>query len=133
MTLYYSFVEHPLTRLILFSSENGLRSVHFIPQGDPLPDPGEYHPDVTMLPDRHHNSAIAQQLHLYLEGVPVNFNCAFDLVGTPFQKSVWTAISKIPFGQTRTYGELAAQIGSPSGSRAVGGATGRNPISIIIP
>lgn len=133
MTLYYSFVEHPLTRLVLFSSELGLRSVYFIPEGDPLPDPGIYYPDKTLLPDQHHHTDIAQQLHHYLEGIPVTFETPLDLVGTPFQKRVWEAIAAIPFGQTRTYGDLAHQVGSPKGSRAVGGATGRNPLPIIIP
>lgn len=133
MTLYYSFLEHPLTRLVLFSSENGLRSVHFIPQDSPLPDPGVYFPNEDLHPDGQHHDAIIQQLHLYLDGVPVSFEVKLDLAGTSFQKRVWNAISAIPFGKTLTYGEIAAQVGSPNGCRAVGGATGKNPIPIIIP
>lgn len=133
MTLYYSFVEHPMTRLILFSSENGLRSVHFIPQGESLPDPREYYPTLSLRADGHHHDEVSRQLHQYLDGIPVAFSVILDLIGTPFQKRVWEAIAAIPFGNTRTYGQLAAQVGSPTGFRAVGGATGHNPVPIIIP
>lgn len=133
MNLYYSFVEHPLTRLILFSSETGLHSVHFIPQDSPLPGPDTYFPTFALHFDQHRHEAVTQQLHLYLDGVPVAFDVKLDLAGTPFQKRVWNAIAAIPFGKTLTYGEIAAQIGSPNGFRAVGGATGRNPVPIIIP
>ncbi|EIZ78987.1 methylated-dna--protein-cysteine methyltransferase [Novosphingobium sp. Rr 2-17] len=56
-----------------------------------------------------------------------------DFRGTPFQKQVWTALLAIPFGQTRSYGDIAREIGRPTASRAVGAANGRNPISIIAP
>jgi len=133
MTLYYSVVEHPLTRLMHFSSENGLRSVFFIPQDEPLPDPESYYPSQRLQPDRQHHGDLARQLHLYFKGIPVTFNVTLDLAGTPFQKRVWEIIGTIPFGRTLTYGEIAAQAGNPKGSRAVGGATGRNPVPIIVP
>ncbi len=133
MTLYYSFLEHPFTRLMLISSEIGLRSVQFIPQDIPLPNPQSYYPGDTLLDAGHRHDAVSQQLRLYLDGTPVIFDEKFDLVGTPFQKSVWAAIARIPFGHTMTYGEIAAALGNPNGSRAVGGATGKNPLSIIIP
>ena len=53
--------------------------------------------------------------------------------GTRFQKQVWEALQRIPFGETRAYGQIAAQLGSPSAARAVGAANGRNPISIVVP
>lgn len=53
--------------------------------------------------------------------------------GTPFQQSVWKILREIPYGQTTTYGEIATQLGKPSAMRAVGGAVGRNPISILVP
>ncbi len=133
MTLYYSYVEHPLTRLILFSSENGLRSIHFIPQGEPLPDPGVYHPNRPLQYAAHRHTEVFQQLYSYLEGSPAAFDVTLDLIGTAFQKRVWMAIAGIPYGKIMTYGEIAALVGSPKGSRAVGGATGRTPIPIIIP
>ena len=56
-----------------------------------------------------------------------------DFKGTDFQKSVWAALLTIPFGETRSYGDIARQIGRPTASRAVGAANGKNPISIIAP
>jgi O-6-methylguanine DNA methyltransferase len=53
--------------------------------------------------------------------------------GTPFQQSVWRALEKIPFGQTRSYGEIASAIGNAKGVRAVGGACGANPIPVLVP
>ena len=75
-----------------------------------------------------------QQLTEYFNGQRQRFDVPLDFVGTPFQKQVWHALLTIPFGETRSYGQIAAQIGHPVGaSRAVGAANGRNPISIIAP
>ncbi|MGU3494282.1 methylated-DNA--[protein]-cysteine S-methyltransferase [Xanthobacteraceae bacterium A53D] len=73
------------------------------------------------------------QLDAYFAGRRTVFDLPLDPVGTPFQKAVWAALMTIPFGETRSYGQLAAQVGSPKGARAVGAANGRNPISIITP
>ncbi len=56
-----------------------------------------------------------------------------NLLGTPFQRSVWSRLREIPYGETISYGELARRVGNPKASRAVGLANGRNPISIIVP
>ncbi|GGF70575.1 methylated-DNA--protein-cysteine methyltransferase [Azorhizobium oxalatiphilum] len=73
------------------------------------------------------------QLDEYFAGRRRVFDVPLDMTGTPFQKAVWQALLTIPFGETRSYGQLAAQVGSPKGSRAVGAANGRNPVSIIAP
>lgn len=72
-------------------------------------------------------------LHDYLEGRIRSMDMSLDLRGTPFQKSVWTWLKKIPYGSTRSYGEVARGIGRPSAVRAVAQAVGHNPISIIVP
>ena len=77
--------------------------------------------------------AAEEQLHAYFAGELTRFTVPLDFQGTNFQKSVWAALLTIPFGETRSYGEIARQIGRPSASRAVGAANGRNPISIITP
>ena len=69
----------------------------------------------------------------YFAGRLKKFTVPLDFKGTDFQKSVWAALLTIPFGETRSYGEIARQIGRPEASRAVGAANGRNPISIITP
>jgi len=66
-------------------------------------------------------------------GSLTEFDVELDLVGTEFQRRVWAALQTIPYGETRSYGEIAEQIGSPGASRAVGLANGRNPIAIIVP
>lgn len=73
------------------------------------------------------------QLHDYFAGRRRNFALPLAFAGTAFQKSVWTALLTIPFGETRSYGAIAAQIGRPQAARAVGAANGRNPLSIIAP
>src|SRR5205807_1380240 len=62
-----------------------------------------------------------------------SFSVALDMRGTRFQKNVWEALVAIPFGETRSYGQLAQQLGNPRASRAVGAANGKNPVSIIVP
>jgi methylated-DNA-[protein]-cysteine S-methyltransferase len=74
-----------------------------------------------------------RQLREYFAGRRRSFDLTLDFVGTPFQRAVWKALLTIPFGQTRSYGEIAKQVGRPSASRAVGAANGRNPVSIIAP
>ncbi len=73
------------------------------------------------------------QLAAYFAGTLKNFTVPLDFNGTEFQKSVWAALLTIPFGETRSYGDIARQIGRPGASRAVGAANGKNPISIIAP
>lgn len=71
------------------------------------------------------------QLDAYFEGKLKQFDLPLDPMGTPFQKKVWQALASIPFGATRSYGALAAELGTAP--RALGGACGRNPIPILIP
>ncbi len=74
-----------------------------------------------------------RQLNEYFAGQRETFDLPLHFNGTDFQKSVWTALLTIPFGETRSYADIARQIGRPSACRAVGAANGRNPISIIAP
>lgn len=74
-----------------------------------------------------------QQLNEYFAGTRTCFELDLDFSGTDFQKKVWQALLTIPFGETRTYSQIALQIGSPAAVRAVGAANGKNPISIIAP
>ncbi len=74
-----------------------------------------------------------RQLGEYFAGARRSFDVPLSFAGTDFQKRVWAALLAIPFGETRSYGEIAEQLGAPGASRAVGAANGRNPISIIAP
>jgi methylated-DNA-[protein]-cysteine S-methyltransferase len=75
----------------------------------------------------------AEQLGDYFAGTRQVFDLPLDFRGTDFQKNVWNALLAIPFGETRTYAEIARAIGHPTATRAVGAANGRNPISIVAP
>lgn len=74
-----------------------------------------------------------QQLNEYFSGTRKTFTIPLHPIGTEFQKQVWTALTSIPYGETRTYAQLASQIGNPKAVRAVGAANGKNPLSIIVP
>lgn len=74
-----------------------------------------------------------EQLKEYFQGARKHFDIPIELEGTDFQKQVWKALEKIPYGETWSYKELAAAIGKPNAMRAVGGAVGANPISIVLP
>ena len=98
-------------------------------------DGQKYYPDAEELGERDDTiaaSAVAE-LAEYFAGTRAAFSVPTAASGTDFQRRVWAALTGIPAGQTRTYGEIAGQLGRPGASRAVGAATGRNPISIIVP
>jgi methylated-DNA-[protein]-cysteine S-methyltransferase len=76
---------------------------------------------------------VVAQLGEYFEGRRTEFTIPLSPQGTPFQLAVWQALRRIPYGQTRSYAEIAREIGRPTACRAVGAANGRNPISIIVP
>src|SRR3954463_1035996 len=76
---------------------------------------------------------VRRELLEYFASTRQRFTVKLAASGTPFQLNVWAALRKIPFGQTRTYGELAAELGNPGAARAVGRANGANPICVIVP
>lgn len=75
----------------------------------------------------------ASQLDEYFAGERTDFDVRMELDGTDFQREVWTELTRIPYGETISYGELARRVGRPSAPRAVGQANGRNPIPVIVP
>nr|WP_254053980.1 methylated-DNA--[protein]-cysteine S-methyltransferase [Singulisphaera sp. GP187] len=119
----------PVGMLKLVGSEAGLAAVLW--END---DPRRVRLDVGLHSEHHPVLVEAErQLNEYFAGKRKVFSVKLDFVGTPFQKKVWQAMLSIPFGETRTYGELAKQIGDPNAVRAVGAANGKNPLSIIGP
>lgn len=112
-------IKTPIGPLTLEADENGVTAIHFSAGGAQ---------DASPLLD-----ATEAQLREYFAGARRTFDLPLAPHGTAFQRRVWAALRTIPYGETRTYGELAAAIGSPNASRAVGMANHRNPIPIIIP
>ncbi|BAX93787.1 methylated-DNA--[protein]-cysteine S-methyltransferase [Mycobacterium shigaense] len=84
-------------------------------------------------PDQEAFGKAVVQLDAYFAGELTDFDLDLDLRGTQFQRRVWEALRTIPYGETRSYGEIAEQIGAPGSARAVGLANGHNPIAIVVP
>jgi methylated-DNA-[protein]-cysteine S-methyltransferase len=84
-------------------------------------------------PDTAPFGPVAEQLAAYFDAELTRFDLLLDLRGTAFQRRVWAALREVPYGETATYGELAAELGQPTASRAVGLANGKNPVGVIVP
>lgn len=119
-------IDSPIGPLTL-AGDNGKLSHLLMLDHSHAPDRTGWRRDDTAFAD------VVEQLGAYFAGDLTEFDLAYEMAGTDFQRRVWTALLTIPYGQTRSYGELAMQIGAPKASRAVGLANGRNPISIIVP
>jgi len=129
MNLVFQEIQTPVGRLKMVASDVGLKAILWEndnPRRIPLEEMTEHRGN--------HALEIAEhQLTEYFQGQRQRFDVPLDFAGTAFQKKVWQAFLKIPFGETRTYGEIAREIGNSGAVRAVGMACGRNPISIIAP
>lgn len=129
MTYTYKTMKSPVGLLKLIASNNGLAAILW--END-NPKRVRLSP---LSEDKNHPILleVERQLNDYFNGKLKRFSLELDFVGTDFQKNVWTALLKIPFGETRSYGQIAKQIGNPKAVRAVGAANGKNPISIVVP
>lgn len=129
MSLLYMWIQSPVGSLRLVGGDAGLAGVLWEKQ-----DPAESGFVLDREDPRHPVlQQAARELREYFAGERREFSVPLDFSGTEFQNKVWRALRSIPFGETRSYGQLAAQIGAPKASRAVGAANGRNPIPIILP
>ena len=125
----FKLMNSPVGTLRLVASDKGLAGVWF-----ERSRPERVRPRGDVESARHPVLVEAErQLREYFAGRRQTFDLKLDFVGTPFQRTVWKALLTIPFGQTRSYGQIAKQVGRPSASRAVGAANGRNPVSIVAP
>ncbi|MEW6049546.1 MAG: methylated-DNA--[protein]-cysteine S-methyltransferase [Candidatus Zixiibacteriota bacterium] len=93
----------------------------------------KHFPDSIVEPGGPESEQVERQLLAYSEGKLKKFTLKLDLIGSSFQKRVLTEVARIPYGQTRTYREIAAAVGNPKASRAVGGANAHNPIPLVVP
>ncbi|NGY06010.1 methylated-DNA--[protein]-cysteine S-methyltransferase [Solimonas terrae] len=129
MTLVHNSVASPVGVLKLVGTDAGLRAVLWPQDSAARVRLG----DTVARTDHPLLNRAEQQLREYFAGTRTAFELPLDFAGTAFQKRVWAALLTIPYGQTRSYAQIAAQIGIPQAVRAVGAANGRNPISIIAP
>jgi O-6-methylguanine DNA methyltransferase len=136
--IYIRQIESPLGPLTLAATERGLCNIDF----------GAYEQrkqalhtwagrqigrDTVLERDDARLEAAAGQLRRYFAGELTEFDLPLDVYGTPFQQQVWGALRDIPYGATRSYGDIAKAIGQASAVRAVGGANNRNPLPIVVP
>jgi methylated-DNA-[protein]-cysteine S-methyltransferase len=119
-------ITSPVGKLVLLASETGLAGLFFGHRLEEHRPPSDDSKNV-------HLNATEVQLAEYFSGKRNQFEVAFDICGTDFQKSVWGELSRIPFGVTQSYRDIAIAIGNPKSVRAIGHANGSNPISIIVP
>lgn len=123
MSLPTLVLETPIGRLTLAASGEALVAIDF-------PGGARTGPDGAGLPVL---ERARQQLLEYFAGSRTSFDLPCAPAGTAFQRAVWRELAAIPFGETRSYGELAARLGRPAAARAVGAANGRNPLPVVIP
>jgi len=132
--IYYASLESSwLGKVFVASTERGVCAVDFLTSEKTFLKNLRKQFSDGVVKDPLKNKEILLQLKGYLEGKVKKFHCRLDLKGTPFQKKVWSALAKIPYGQTRSYQDIARTIGHPKAFRAVGNANGANPIPLIIP
>lgn len=125
-TVRYRTMDSPVGVLTLAGVGERLAHLRMVDQTYE-PDRAGWEPDDTAF------SAAVRQLDEYFRGERQQFDLELEMAGTGFQRRVWEALLTIPYGQTRSYGDIARQIGAPGASRAVGLANGHNPIGIIVP
>ena len=120
---WHAYAPAPIGDLLLVADEEGLVRIEFPPASPPDDAPRD---------DRRLAPAI-RELAEFFDGRRKTFDVKLALRGTPFQLEVWRTLLRIPYGETRTYAEIAKSIGRPAATRAVGAANGANPIPIIVP
>lgn len=123
---FFTTLPSPVGRLLLVATDAGLRGLYPETHRAPPPTAGWRRDDARF-------GAARAQLEAYFAGARCRFELPLAPEGTPFQRRVWEALTGIACGATTTYGALAGQLGTPKGARAVGLATGQNPVSIIVP
>ncbi|HYN14664.1 MAG TPA: methylated-DNA--[protein]-cysteine S-methyltransferase [Terriglobales bacterium] len=122
-TIYYLRIDSPVGPLLLVVSERGLVALEF----------GRGNIGESWVEAAERTAPYARQLEEYFAGKRRAFDVPLDLRGTAFQKRCWQELLKIPYGETRSYADIARAIGNPLAVRAVGLANGQNPIAIVVP
>ncbi len=129
MNLFFTTMTSPVGMLTLVANEQGLAAILWENENPRRVrlgslEPAPHHPVL---------QETQRQLQDYFAGTRQTFSLPFAFTGTPFQNKVWKALITIPYGKTRTYSQIARQIGHPQAVRAVGAANGKNPLSIVAP
>ncbi|OME81527.1 [Fe-S]-binding protein [Paenibacillus sp. FSL A5-0031] len=141
--LYTAEIDSPIGPMTLTATDKGICHLDFAPYDLALEKLeqwtkrvfGHAGADITRVEAASHDqlNEAARQLALYFAGELQQFDLPIQMYGTPFQQKVWAALQQIPYGETRTYKDIAVMLDQPGAMRAVGGANNRNPVSIIVP
>jgi len=123
--LYYSRMASPIGALLVAVSERGLVRLEFSPDSS--------QPPPNWIASEEQTAPYVRELQEYFRGERRQFDFPLDLRGTDFQKRCWRALLEIPYGETRSYADIARLVGSPQAFRAVGMANHHNPIAIVVP
>jgi methylated-DNA-[protein]-cysteine S-methyltransferase len=124
---YYTTFDSPIDELLLVGDGEALARLHMVGSRHPVEVNPAWRRDDDAFSD------VRVQLDEYFAGERREFSIPLAMVGGEFELRVWDALQSIPYGETASYGEIAAEIGSPGAARAVGLANGRNPIAVIVP
>ena len=124
--IHYRTIDSPIGPLALAGRGRVLTNLRMLNQTHE-PNSKDWVPDDRAFPD------VVEQLEAYFAGERTDFDLELGLAGSEFQRRVWQALLTIPYGETRSYGQVAEQIGATGSARAVGLANGRNPIAIVVP
>ncbi|MBN1996457.1 methylated-DNA--[protein]-cysteine S-methyltransferase [candidate division KSB1 bacterium] len=131
--LYYTIYSNEITRLLIAATDLGIQFIRFIKNESENVILEKINKKYSVQQSTPFFFDLISQFDLYFNGKPVRFSAQLNLTGTPFQRQVWNLVQKIPWGQTKTYGQIAAELDKSGASRAVGAANGANPIPIIVP
>ncbi|MEH2402454.1 bifunctional DNA-binding transcriptional regulator/O6-methylguanine-DNA methyltransferase Ada [Nostoc sp.] len=134
ISIVYAIALCPLGYLLVATTEKGICAVKLGDEADKLEHTliKEFHQAQIMRDDQTHKEWI-QAILDFIEGGKAHLDLPLDIRGTAFQKQVWQALQKIPYGETRTYTDIARDIAKPQALRAVGNACGANPIALVVP
>lgn len=128
MTLHVAHHPTPIGTLRLVAGDAGVARIDFPESRHPVPDDAAWSRAPHAMLD-----TLCTQLDAYFDGTLRHFDVPLAPTGTPFQRDVWHALARIPFGATWSYAQLATHVGKPTATRAVGAANGRNPLPIVLP
>lgn len=128
-TIWYSHYDSPIGRLLIAASEHGLMALEFAYK----PDHSPAEQRSGWIESREHAAPVIHELEEYFASARREFTVPLDLHGTDFQRACWQQLRRIPYGETRTYLDIAEAVSSPGAVRAVGQANHYNPVAIIVP
>jgi len=130
--IFYTTMKVPVGKILLTGDEMGLIQISFI-EFSRNNGIGEWIKNNNAKRDDNFFKEAVEEINQYFQGQRQKFSVKMKMEGTLFQKQVWDALSRIPFGETRSYGEIARKIGRPKAARAVGMACRNNPLAVVIP